>query len=111
MLTDKEVKFTSTNTISTENTGITICIVQTHTTALKAHGSYNSKFHRYSKNVGVTLKGTVKTWELLVKLPRNSHVFPAYLNSHVIPMGLLYVTSATTLAGQITPCDGILILM
>ena len=74
MLTDKEVKFTSTNTISTENTGITICIVQTHTTALKAHGSYNSKFHRYSKNVGVTLKGTVKTWELLVKIPRNSRV-------------------------------------
>ena len=94
MLTDKEVKFTSTNTISTENTGITICIVQTHTTALKAHGNSNSKFHRYSKNVGVTLKGTVKTWEVLVKIPRFSRVFPAYLNSHVNPMGLLYVTSA-----------------
>ena len=54
-------EFRDRNTISSEHTGIPICIVQTHTTAVKAHGKYNSKSHRYSKNVGVLILDTGNT--------------------------------------------------
>ena len=69
--------------ISSEHMGVTMFMVQTHTTALKAHGShhlkshntyhssegigsYHSKSHKYSKNVGVTTQRYSKNVGVLI---------------------------------------------